>query len=261
MVAAASAPVELDLRERLDVDAPLALADAHRSLPVGARLRILAPAAWGPDHVRDLVVGAGCSPERWTRRPTRPAARSSGMVDTLAVLAVRERQLPDVVGPGMRLLLVGLNPSLYSADAGVGFARPGNRFWPAALEAGLGTAPRDSRSLLLDHHVGMTDLVKRATVGAAELSVAEYVAGLARLERLCAWLQPGAACFLGLDGWRKAVDRRAVAGWQDRTVGGVAAYVMPNPSGLNAHATVSSLAEHLAAAAAGPSRPAGARLR
>ena len=91
----------------------------------------------------------------------------------------------------------------------------------------------------------MTDLVKRATVGADALGVDEYRTGLTRVERLCAWLGPQAVCFLGLDGWRKAVDRKAGTGWQDRPIGGSPAYVMPNPSGLNAHATVAGLADHL----------------
>ena len=77
--------------------------------------------------------------------------------------ATRARTLPDTVGPGMRLLLVGLNPSEYAADAGAGFARPGNRFWPAALAAGLVTRTHDPFHALRVDGVGMTDLVKRAT--------------------------------------------------------------------------------------------------
>ena len=128
--------------------------------------------------------------------------------------AERLRTLPDFVAPGLRLFVVGLNPSLYSADAGVGFARPGNRFWPAALAAGIVTADRDPWHAVTVDRVGMTDLVKRATVGAAELTTAEYRAGLARVERLAAWLRPGAVCFLGLAGWRAAADRKAVSGVQ-----------------------------------------------
>ena len=154
----------------------------------------------------------------------------------------------------MALLCVGLNPSLYSADAGVGFARPGNRFWPAMLAAGLVDTARDALAALTDHGIGMTDLVKRATVAAAEVHVDEYRSGLGRVDRLAGWLQPDAVCIIGLDGWRKVVDRRAVAGWQEHGVGGRPAYLMPNPSGLNAHAQVPDLAAHLRAAAAGPAR-------
>jgi TDG/mug DNA glycosylase family protein len=145
----------------------------------------------------------------------------------------------------MRLLVCGLNPSLYAADAGVGFARPGNRFWPAALAAGLVTRDRDPGHALRVHGVGFTDAVKRATVGADELPATELRAGMARVERLCAWLRPGALCVLGLAGWRAAVDRRAVAGPQQQRLGGVPVYVMPNPSGRNAHTTPAALMDHL----------------
>jgi TDG/mug DNA glycosylase family protein len=150
----------------------------------------------------------------------------------------------------MRLLVCGLNPSVYAADAGVGFARPGNRFWPAARAAGLVTVDRDARAALVQHGVGMTDLVKRATPRADQLTRDEYRAGLARVERLVHWLEPGAVCFVGLAGWRAAVDRRAVAGVQPDGIGGRPAYVMPSTSGLNARVPVGELADHLRAAAA-----------
>ena len=106
----------------------------------------------------------------------------------------------------MRLLVVGLNPSVYAADAGVGYARPGNRFWPAAVGAGLVTCARDARHALRAHGVGMTDVVKRATAGAGELTVDEYRQGMGRVERLVRWLEPGAVCFVGLAAWRAAID-------------------------------------------------------
>ena len=148
----------------------------------------------------------------------------------------------------MRLLVCGLNPSEYAADVGVGFARPGNRFWPAALAAGLVTRDRDPAHALAAHGVGMTDLVKRATPRADALTADEYRAGAARVERLVEWLRPGAICFVGLSGYRAAVDRRAVAGRIPDGFGGVPAYLMPNPSGVNAHARVDDLADHLRAA-------------
>jgi TDG/mug DNA glycosylase family protein len=95
----------------------------------------------------------------------------------------------------------------------------------------------------------MTDLVKRATVAAAELTADEYRAGLERVRRLVAWLRPGAVCFIGLAGWRAAVDRRAVAGVQPADLGGVPVYVMPSTSGLNARVPAAELADHLRAAA------------
>ena len=165
--------------------------------------------------------------------------------------ATRLRTLPDFVGPGMRLLVVGLNPSVYSADLGVGFGRPGNRFWPAALTAGLVTRDRDPLHALRVDRVGMTDLVKRATPGGRRTrrrrSTATDWRGSSSSSR---GSNRGAVCFLGLAGWRVAVDRKAVAGVQARELGGRPVYVMPNPSGLNAHDTVATLADHLRAALA-----------
>jgi TDG/mug DNA glycosylase family protein len=238
---------------------PMALADLHRAIRVGGAVALFVfegdgegadvfpdddvPgrffSQWRRNHLLDVVAGAGFVVDEVVQRE-----------HGLGVYATRARTLADHVGPGMRLLLVGLNPSLYAADAGVGFARPGNRFWPAALQAGLVSRPRDPVHALLAHGVGMTDLVKRATVGAAELTRDEYADGLRRVERLAEWLQPGAVCFLGLAGYRAGVDRRATAGPQPSDLGGRPVYVMPNPSGLNAHARVDDLAAHLAAAAA-----------
>ena len=216
---------------------PRVLAELHGTLACGATSTFAVPAF---DELRDVLGGAGFD--------------VIGLVDdggdALQVTARRARTLPDFVAPRMRLLLCGLNPSLYSADAGVGFARPGNRFWPAALAAGVVSRALDPLDALDRHHVGMTDLVKRATVRADELSPEEYRAGAARVERLVRWLQPDAVCFVGLSGYRAAVERRAVAGVQPTPFGGVPAYVMPNPSGLNAHATPQMLTDHLRAAAA-----------
>lgn len=246
------------------VDLPLALADVHRSTRVGGRLfmrvaqgvgegRGLRPGddfprrlfvLWDLDHLTDVVSAAGFDIERLEleSHPNRE--------QTIEIEATRARTLPDIVGAGMRVLVCGLNPSLYAADAGVGFARPGNRFWPAAIAAGIVSVSRDPRHALRHHGVGFTDLVKRATVAADELSTDEYRSGFARLERLAAWLEPGVIAFVGLAGWRAAVDRKAVAGPQERTLGGRPVYVMPSSSGLNAHSNADSLGQHLRAAAA-----------
>ncbi|HEY8217519.1 MAG TPA: uracil-DNA glycosylase family protein [Acidimicrobiia bacterium] len=197
-------------------------------------------AEWKPDALADVHVGAGFDVEE---------CEHDGE-EWITVAARRARTLPDFVDAGMRLLVCGLNPSEYAADAGVGFARPGNRFWPAALAAGIVTRDRDPRHALVAHGVGMTDLVKRATPRADLLIPDEYRSGLARVERLVEWLRPGAVCFVGLAGYRAAVDRAARAGEIVGGFGGVPAYLMPNPSGLNAHATVASLADHLRAALA-----------
>jgi TDG/mug DNA glycosylase family protein len=198
---------------------------------------------WEAEPLADLLVGAGFTVEEATAGSGHAHAR-------LTARAVRARTLPDTVAPGMRLLMCGLNPSLYAADAGIGFARPGNRFWPAVLAAGLATVDRSPERALADHGMGMTDIVKRATVAAAELARAEYVAGLGRVERLVRWLRPGAVCFVGLAGWRAAVDRRARAGVQPGALGGVPVYVMPSTSGLNAATSLATLTDHLRSAAA-----------
>jgi TDG/mug DNA glycosylase family protein len=242
---------------------PSALADLHRSVAVGGPVALTVFGGsgtlrtdegdefpgrwftlWDPEHLADVVAGAGFVVEDVHVDDGRAGW------PLLRVRARRGRMLADRVGPGMRLLLCGLNPSLYAADAGVGFARPGNRFWPAALAAGLVTRDRDPGHAQRAHGVGFTDLVKRATVGADELSPEELRAGMARVERLCEWLRPGALCLLGLAGWRAAVDRRAGTGLQERRLGGVPVYVMPNPSGRNAHTTPAALVEHLRAAMA-----------
>ena len=148
----------------------------------------------------------------------------------------------------MRVLICGLNPSLVAADAGVGFAGPTNRFWPAALQAGLVTTARDPRHALAEDRVGMTDLVKRATTGTKALAGAEYVAGAERVRRLVRWLRPAVVVFVGLEGWRAALDRRARPGVQGGGFGGSPAYVMPSTSGLNAHVRLADLVAHLHAA-------------
>jgi hypothetical protein len=95
----------------------------------------------------------------------------------------------------------------------------------------------------------MTDLVKRATRAASELTAGEYLAGAARVERLVRWLQPEAVCFVGMAGFRSAIHRHAAAGVQPKPFGGRPAYVMPSTSGLNARTSRADLAAHLAAAA------------
>jgi TDG/mug DNA glycosylase family protein len=239
---------------------PWALMELHRALGPGAPAHLTMMrgegegplpdddfpgrfyARWSVDALGDVVVGAGFE-------VTDVAQEGDAPNDWIHVLARRARTLPDTVRPGMRLLVCGLNPSLRAADAGIGFVTPGNRFWPAALAAGLVSRDRDSRHALVAHGVGMTDLVKRATVGAAELAPQEYRDGAARVARLAAWLRPGAVCFVGLAGYRTAVDRRAQPGAQPERFGGVPAYVMPSTSGLNARVPLAELTHHLREAA------------
>lgn len=164
----------------------------------------------------------------------------------------RRESIPDTVAPNMRALICGLNPGKVSADAGVSFAKNGNRFWPAALTSGLVSRDRDPDHALLHDRVGFTDLAKRTTPRAEEITANEFRAGATRVERLLRWLRPEVFVMVGLGGWRQAVDRNAVAGWQPEPFGDTPVYLMPNTSGLNAHETESSLAAHLEKAQAGP---------
>lgn len=243
---------------------PLAFADLHRALRVDAPvfLQVFGDqrefervdlgrfpgrwfSGWDEQQLRDAVQGAGFSIESFEVDDTKTWPH-------FQLRLRRERTLADTVAAGMRMLICGLNPSLHSADAGVGFARPGNRFWPAAIDTGLVSVDRDPLHALAHHGIGMTDLVKRATRRADELDRAEYVAGLQRVERLAEWLQPEAVCFVGLSGWRAAVDKSAKAGWQPRGLGGRPIYLMPSTSGLNAHSQLPDLTAHLHTASSGP---------
>jgi len=228
------APDHQDVREL-----PIVLAQLHRTTHVGERVNLELPGDIDDRHVVDLLTGAGFVVDG------QPRNGATG----LRVSAIRAHTLADTVGPGMTLLVCGINPSPYSADIGVGYGRPGNRFWPAALLADLVDTDRDPRADL-EGGIGMTDLVKRPSRTAAEVTEGEYADGFARVERLCRWLAPGAVCFVGLSGWRTVVDSKAAAGRQPDTVGGRPAYLMPSTSGLNAHETKDSLAVHLRAAVA-----------
>jgi double-stranded uracil-DNA glycosylase len=237
-------------------DLPLALAELHRALEVGAPVSV--SLIGGPD---DVVVSDDDLPGRrfwrWSDEALVDVLTGAGFEEVRLsgemprfVDAVRGRTLPDTVGPGMRLLVCGLNPSLHAADAGVGFVTPSNRFWRAAIEAGLVDRALDPWAALRDHRIGMTDLAKRATRRADELHADEYRAGVARVERLCERLRPGAVVCVGLAGWRAAVDRGARVGVQERRLGGRPVYVMPSTSGLNARTPFADLVAHLRAALA-----------
>jgi TDG/mug DNA glycosylase family protein len=151
--------------------------------------------------------------------------------------AARDRTVPDVVADGLRLLVCGINPGLWSAWSGHHFARPGNRFWPALHVAGLTPrvlAPREE-ARLLEYGIGVTNLVSRATAAAAELTADEVRAGRRRLEDLVARRRPAAVAVLGLGAYRTAFGRpRAGLGRQDHDLAGVPVWVVPNPSGVQA---------------------------
>jgi TDG/mug DNA glycosylase family protein len=222
---------------------PAALAGIHASTRPRDRIEVTIASGASLDEAGEafLIAGGGFAPCAVRRRAGRRA-----------LTLLRMRTLADLVRPGLRLLICGLNPSLFSADAGIPFARPGNRFWAAMRAAGLVERERDPHQAFA-RGIGFTDLVKRATPAAAEIRPAEYRAGLARLEWITRAFAPRAVCFVGLDGWRRAVDPKAQPGWTASGLGGRPAYLMPSTSGRNARCPPSELAAHLARAASGPS--------
>jgi TDG/mug DNA glycosylase family protein len=166
--------------------------------------------------------------------------------------AFRGATLPDLIGPDVRLLFVGVNPGLRTVAVQAHFGRRGNRFYPALFRAGIVDRLIDAsagfvdgdRAHLLVRGVGITSLVAGATARADELSAAELVAGAQSLAARVAGIGPGAVAVLGVTAYRIAFGRpKAVVGRQPEDLGGAQLWVVPNPSGLNAHATVASLAD------------------
>ena len=146
--------------------------------------------------------------------------------------------LGPIGGPGLSVLFVGINPSLRSAEVGHHFARPGNRFWPTLYAAGF--TPRrlspEEDGLLPSFGVGVVNFVSRPTRSADELTVAELRAGAAELEDTVRAWAPRLVAVVGLVAYRSAFRRpRASKGLQQELVGGRPVWVLPNPSGLNAH--------------------------
>jgi len=184
----------------------------------------------------------------------------------------RGREVDDLVGPGLRLLFVGINPGLWTAAVGTHFAHPTNRFYPALAAAGItdyevdrvaGMSDAD-RAHLVARGVGITNLVRRATARASELSAEELREGGERLLGFVADHRPKVVAIAGITAYRDAFGERGAAlGRQPDTLdsasrwSGAALWVVPNPSGLNAHETVATLA----AAYAAPATEAGAIVR
>jgi double-stranded uracil-DNA glycosylase len=165
------------------------------------------------------------------------------------VAAAAGRTIPDLGGPGLRVLFSGINPSLYSAATGHHFARPGNRFWPALHRSGFTPRQLDpsEQGTLPGLGLGITNVVARATARADELSAAELVAGGRRLFSLARRWQPRYVAVLGVTAYRVAFGGpKAVIGAQDQRIGGVPVWVLPNPSGLNAHFQIDDLADQFA---------------
>lgn len=160
------------------------------------------------------------------------------------LLAAADKTVEDVIAPGLRVLFCGINPGLYTAWSGHHFARPGNRFWPA-LHLGSFTprlfSPAQERELLPLGY-GITNLVGRASATADELSKEEYAAGGERLAAKVLAYTPEVLAVLGVGAYRSAFGRpRAALGRQVETIGNTVVWVLPNPSGLNAHYTLAGL--------------------
>jgi double-stranded uracil-DNA glycosylase len=161
------------------------------------------------------------------------------------LLASAGRTIADVIAPSLRVLFCGINPGLYSGYTGHHFARPGNRFWPTLFAAGFTERllkPEEEQELLA-HGYGITNLVERATATAAELSADELAIGGRRLRAKTERYQPQVLAILGISAYRLAFDQpRAVLGKQPDSIGTAQLYILPNPSGLNAHYTPAALA-------------------
>lgn len=163
----------------------------------------------------------------------------------------RDQTVPDLIGPGVRLLFVGINPGLWTAATRTHFAHPGNRFYPALEKAGVIQRSidrrtgftEDDRRHLIERGVGITNLVARATARADELTRRELADGAARLERFVATHRPAVTAIAGVTAYRIAFGRpTASPGRQDITIARCEVWVLPNPSGLNAHDTIDTLA-------------------
>jgi double-stranded uracil-DNA glycosylase len=173
--------------------------------------------------------------------------------------AARDRTVPDLVGRRVRLLFVGINPGLWTAASQTHFAHPGNRFYPALRHAGIidreidrsaGMTDAD-RLHLTDRGIGITNIVHRTTARASELSTEEMRAGGDRLREFVAECRPAVVAIAGITAYRCAFRRpRATMGEQPDGFEGARLWIVPNPSGLNAHETVESLAVAYGAAAA-----------
>ncbi len=154
------------------------------------------------------------------------------------ILAAKGKRVPDVIAPGLRVLFCGINPGLYSGATGYHFARPGNRFWPALYAGGFTDkllSPFEEHELLTKEY-GVTNVVERATATAAELSAEEIIEGGRRLQAKVRRMRPVFLAVLGVGAYRTAFGRpKAALGLQPETIGKTSVWVLPNPSGLNAH--------------------------
>lgn len=163
------------------------------------------------------------------------------------LLAAKNKTIRDVIAPDLLVLFCGINPGLYSGATGHHFARPGNRFWPTLYQSGFTPRlllPAEERELL-EFGYGITNLVARTTATADELSPEELVAGQRRLKAKVKQYQPQVVAVLGIGAYRTAFAQKVVAlGKQPEKLADATVWVLPNPSGLNAHYQLADLAKH-----------------
>jgi double-stranded uracil-DNA glycosylase len=168
------------------------------------------------------------------------------------------RTVPDIIGPGLRVLFCGINPGLWSGAVRHHFARPGNRFWKALAASGFTEtvlSPYDERQLL-DVGIGITNLVRTATRSAAEITPGQLRRGAENLERKVKRWHPRAVAMLGLEAYRTGFDRRdATIGLQPDQMGGSQMWVLPNPSGIQAHYPFGRLVAEMRTLRAAVDRP------
>jgi TDG/mug DNA glycosylase family protein len=173
-----------------------------------------------------------------TPKPVKPTRQD--------LQAAQGKKVADVIALHLQVLFCGINPGLYSAAVGHHFARPGNRFWPALYRAGFTprlVSPFQERELL-QHGLGITNIVGRATAAAAELMPLELQAGARRLQRKIRRYRPRFVAFLGISAYRSAFGcPHAGLGRQQEQIAGSGIWVLPNPSGLNAHYQLARLAD------------------
>lgn len=180
---------------------------------------------------------AGTSPER--REVLPPAPAPSPWKPTKEQLAAAvDKVVPDVIAPDLDVLFVGINPGLYTAAIGHHFGRPGNRFWKVLHLAGF--TPRQlspfEEQELLAHRLGVTNMVMRTTATAAELSKTEIEEGGRLLEQKVATYRPLFVAVLGVQAYRNAFSTpKATVGEQPTGIAMARTWVLPNPSGLQAH--------------------------
>jgi TDG/mug DNA glycosylase family protein len=209
---------------------------------------MISPGKWFP--TTPAQAAESCNRRRQGDNRQRRKQREEARAAAHGILK-KPITLPDLLRNGLDVVFVGINPSLYSAAKGHYFARPGNRFWPCFSRSALSRNARDALAVselkpehdraLLDFGFGFTDLVKRATAKASEVAPAEFACGVRRIETLLAWYRPRFACFHGITGYRHfhaALGRGAAPprlGLQPARLGETSLFLLPSPSGANAH--------------------------